>query len=113
MSVLENNVKAKIVETTSMEANITIKTILNMVCKHWEKCLDNYYIMESEPELSYDSYGDSVTVNLSSSDRANIDHIMDDVATLLEDDIKEYIKEKNTTEPTDKKVREEGWNGEL
>ncbi len=35
MSVLENEVKAKIIETNSIEANITIKKLLDMICKHW------------------------------------------------------------------------------
>ncbi len=71
MSVFENEVKAQIIETNSIEANITIKKLLDMICKHWEKCMDNYYVMESEPELSTDDYNDSVTVNLSCGDKVS------------------------------------------
>ena len=108
MSVLDNNVKAKIVETTSIEANITIQKILDMICKHWEKCLDNYYVLESEPELSVDDYSDSITVNLNTSDRVNIEHIISDVSMLFEEELEKVIKEKNAAE-----IVEEGENGSL
>ena len=108
MSVLENEVKAKIIETKSIEANITIQKILDMICNHWTKCLDNYYVLESEPELSVDDYSDSITVNLNTSDRVNIDHVIDDVAMLFEEELEKIIKEKQVEE-----VVEEGENGSL
>ena len=36
MSLLSNEVKAKIVETKTLEANITIGLLLDMICKHWK-----------------------------------------------------------------------------
>ena len=108
MSILSNEVKAKIVETKSIEANITIQKILDMICKLWEKCLDNYYLMESEPELSTDDYSDSITINLNSSDKVNIDHIVSDVAMLFEEELEEYIKQQEIIA-----TAEEGENGTL
>jgi len=114
MSVLENEVNAKIVETKSIEANITIQKILDIICKHWEKCLDNYYVMESEPELSVDDYSDSITVNLNSSDRANIEHIINDVAMLFEEELEELIRKEEAKRIADSKQPvEEGENGSL
>jgi len=118
MSILENNVKAKIVETKSIEANITIQKILDMICKAWEQRLDQYYIMDSEPELSTDDCNDSVTVNLNCSDRANIDHIVDDVTEIFEEEIEKYIKEQKSIEVFNKikeakENPEEGENGVL
>ena len=108
MSVLDNEVKAKIIETNSIEANITIKKLLDMICKHWEKCMDNYYVMESEPELSTDDYNDSVTVNLSCGERVNLDHVVDDVRMLFEEELEEYIKKQEVL-----KSSEEGESGSL
>tara|TARA_B100000676_G_C17290447_1_gene442139 strand:- start:2 stop:328 length:327 start_codon:yes stop_codon:yes gene_type:complete len=108
MSVLDNEVKAKIIETNSIEANITIKKLLDMICKHWEKCMDNYYVMESEPELSTDDYNDSVTVNLSCGERVNLDHVVDDVRMLFEEELEEYIKKQEVL-----KSAEEGESGSL
>ena len=117
MSVLDSNVKAKIVETTTIEANITIQKILDMVCKHWEKCMDNCYVMESEPELSTDDYNDSVTINLSCSDKVNLDHVVEDVRMLFEEELEKVIKEQNTKLRHDqimaKKPVEEGEDGSL
>ena len=113
MSVLENNVKAKIIETKSMEANITIKTILDIACKHWTKCLDNYYVMDSEPELSTDDCGDNVTVSLNCYDRINLDHLTDDVTMLVEEELENFIKDKNAAELTHQRNDEEGENGSL
>ena len=115
MSMLDSSVKAKIVETTSIEANITIKEILHIMCNHWTKCLDNYYVIESEPELSVDNYSDSVTINLSGTDRVNLDHIIDDVNMLVEEDIEKLIRAKNIQHEKDvvKEVVEEGENGSL
>ena len=111
MSVLDNEVKAKIIETNSLETKVTIKVLLEMICKHWEKCLDNYYVMEDEPKLSCDSYDDSVTINLSSSDRVNLDHVSDDVTMLFEEELEELIKkderEKAHNEEITNKVMEE------
>jgi len=106
MSMLDSSVKAKIVETTTIEANITIQKILDMVCKHWEKCMDNYYIMDSEPELSTDDNynGDSVTVNLSCSDKVNLDHIVDDVRMLFEEELAELIRKEDAKRLADMKV---------
>ena len=112
MSVLDNEVKAKIIETNSIEANITIKKLLDMSCNHWEKCMDNYYVMESEPELSTDDYSDSVTVNLSCGDRVNLDHVVDDVRCLFEEELENYIKKQEALKHTEKCV-EEGENGSL
>jgi len=112
MSVLDNEVKAKIVETTSIEANITIKKLLDMICKHWEKCMDNYYVMESEPELSTDDYSDSITVNLNTSDKVNLDHVVDDVRMLFEEELEEYIKKQEALKHSEKRV-EEGESGTL
>ncbi len=108
MSVLENEVKAKIVETKSIEANITIKKLLDMICKHWEKCMDNYHVTESEPELSTDDFNDSVTVNLSCGDRVSLDHVIDDVRMLFEEELEEYIKKQEAL-----KHVEEGEDGNL
>ncbi len=108
MSVLENEVKAKIIETNSIEANITIKKLLDMICKHWEKCMDNYYVMESEPELSTDDYNDSVTVNLSCGDKVSLDHVIDDVRMLFEEELEEYIRKQEVL-----KSAEEGESGSL
>tara|TARA_R100000234_G_scaffold36847_1_gene21845 strand:+ start:15192 stop:15518 length:327 start_codon:yes stop_codon:yes gene_type:complete len=108
MSVLDNEVKAKIVETTSIEANITIKKLLDMICKHWEKCMDNYYVMESEPELSTDDYSDSITVNLNTSDRVDLNHVVDDVRMLFEEELEEYIKKQEALQSV-----EEGESGSL
>ena len=113
MSVLDNEVNAKVVETKSMEANVTIQKILEMICQHWEKCLDSYYIMDSEPELSIDNYSDSVTINLDSSDRVNIEHIISDVTLLFEEELENFIKDKNAAELTHQKNHEEGENGSL
>ena len=117
MSVLETKVKATLVETKSLEANVTIQKILDMICNHWTKCLDNYYIMDSEPELSTDDYGDSVTVNLSSSNKVDIDHIIEDVAMLFEEELEKVIKEQHTQlrhdQITSKQPLEEGENGSL
>ena len=108
MSVLENEVKAKIVETKSIEANITIKKLLDMICKHWEKCMDNYHVTESEPELSTDDYNDSVTVNLSCGDKVSLDHVIDDVRMLFEEELEEYIIKQEAL-----KSAEEGESGSL
>ena len=108
MSVLSNEIKARLVETKVKEASLTIKVLLDMICKHWEKCLDNYYIMESEPELSTDDCSDSVTVSLSCYDRVNINHIVDDVAMLLEEELEEFIKKQEILA-----TAEEGENGTL
>lgn len=119
MSMLDSSVKAKIVETTSIEADITIKKLLDMICKHWTKCLDNYYISDSEPELSTDDYGDSVTINLSSSEKANIDHLVDDVIMLFEEELAELIRKEDAKRLADMKVFpdkniiEEGEDGSL
>ena len=113
MSILDNNVKAKIIETKSMETNITIRAILDIACKHWTKCLDNYYVLESEPELSVDDYNDSVTINLNSSDRANIEHLSDDVVMLVEEELENFIKDKNAAELTHQRNDEEGESGSL
>ena len=116
MSVLDSNVKAKIVETTTIEANITIQKILDMVCKHWEKCMDNYYVMESEPELSTDNYSDSVTINLNSSDKVNISHVIDDVRILFEEELEKHIRKEEDAiiaNIKDKVAIEEGENGSL
>jgi len=114
MSILDNNVKAKIVETKSIEANVTIKKILTMICGQWTKCLDNYYVMESEPELSVDNHSDSITVNLSSTDRVDIEHIIDDVSVLFEEELENLIKEKNASQLKQlEEVVEEGENGSL
>ena len=110
MSVLENNVKAKIVETKTTEASITIKKIVSMVSKHWEKCLDNYYIMDEEPSISTDEYQDSVTVSINDYSSVKINDIADDVAILFEEELETYIKEQ---EVLDKMPREEGENGSL
>ena len=118
MSILENNVKAKIVETKSIEANITIQKILDIICKAWEQRLDHYYIMESEPELGVDNYSDSVTIELCGTDKANISHIVEDVTGIFEEEIEKYIKEQKSIEVFDKikeaKINpEEGENGSL
>ena len=118
MSILENNVKAKIVETKSIEANITIQKILDIICKAWEQRLDHYYVMESEPELSVDDYGDSVTINLSDKDRADISHIIEDVTGIFEEEIEKYIKAQKSIEVFDqireaKENPEEGENGSI
>ena len=94
MSVLDNKIKAKIVETKSIEASLTIQLILTMICKHWEKCLDNYYIMEAEPELKTDDYGDSVTINISDTSRIDIEGVVSDVSMLFEEELEEYIKQQ-------------------
>ena len=114
MSVLETNIKAKIVETKSIEANITIQKILDMVCNHWIKSLDNnYYVMDEEPYLSTDDNGDNVTVTLSDYSRSNIDNIVDDVTMLFEEELEKLIKDKNVAEMTNLKTVEEGENGSL
>tara|TARA_R110002020_G_C16009802_1_gene750998 strand:- start:242 stop:586 length:345 start_codon:yes stop_codon:yes gene_type:complete len=114
MSVLDNEVNAKIVETKSIEANITIQKILDIINKHWEKCLNNYYVMESEPELSVDNYSDSITVNLNSSNEVNTEHIANDVAMLLEEELEELIRKKEAKRIADSKQPvEEGENGSL
>ena len=110
MSVLESKIKAKIVETKSIEANITIKKLLEMACKNWEQCLDNYYIMNEEPSISTDEGNDYITVGLNDYSKVNIKHIIDDVNMLFEEDLEKYIKEK---EVLDKLPREEGENGVL
>ena len=118
MSMLDSNVKAKIVETTTIETNITIQKILDMVCKHWEKCMDNYYVMDSEPELSTDAYSDNVTVNLS-SDKVNLDHVVEDVKMLFEEELEELIRKEDAKRLADMKVFpdkniiEEGEDGSL
>ena len=110
MTVLQSKVTAKIVETKSIEANITIQKILDMICTQWTNCLDNYYIMDSEPELSTDDYSDSITVSLNCSDKVNIDNIIQDVAMLFEEELEKYIKNQ---EILDKAPCEEGENGVL
>ena len=111
MSVLDNEIKAKIIETKSLETKVTIKVLLEMISKHWEKCLDNYYVMESEPELSTDDYNDSVTVNLSCGDRVSLDHVSDDVTMLFEEELEQLIKkdeeERAHNEKVTNKVMEE------
>ena len=109
MSVLSNNIKAQIIETKTLEANINIQQILEMVSEIWEKRLDNYYIMESEPELGVDNYSDSVTIELCGVDKANISHIKDDVREVFEEMLESYIKEKQKTLV----AKEEGENGSL
>ena len=118
MSILENNVKAKIVETKSIEANITIQKILDIICKAWEQRLDHYYVMESEPELSVDDYNDSVTINLSDTSRADISHIIEDVTSIFEEEMEKYIKEQKSIEVFNqikeaKENPEEGENGSI
>ena len=108
MSVLDNEVKAKIVETKSIETKLTIKVLLEMISKHWQKCMDNYYVMDSEPELSTDDYTDSVTINLSCGDRINLDHVSDDVTMLFEEELEEYIRKQEAL-----KSSEEGESGNL
>jgi len=117
MSVLETKVKAKLVETKSLEANVTIQKILDMICNHWTGCLDNYYIMNEEPTLSSDDGGDYITVGLNDYSRVNIDHIIEDVAMLFEEELEKVIKEQHTQlrhdQITSKQPLEEGENGVL
>ena len=91
--LLENEVTAKIVETKSMKATITIQKILDIICEKWSSCLDGYYIYNEEPVLSSDNYSDtSVTVNLYNSDRVKIDNIIDDVTMLFEEELEDFVK---------------------
>tara|TARA_R110002051_G_scaffold77674_2_gene141133 strand:+ start:1916 stop:2290 length:375 start_codon:yes stop_codon:yes gene_type:complete len=121
--LLENEVTAKIVETKSMKATITIQKILDIICEKWSSCLDGYYIYNEEPVLSSDNYSDtSVTVNLYNSDRVKIDNIIDDVTMLFEEELEDFVKKEQNrhddTMATFKKVKEtklseEGENGSL
>tara|TARA_R110000824_G_scaffold213650_3_gene399887 strand:- start:2471 stop:2845 length:375 start_codon:yes stop_codon:yes gene_type:complete len=121
--LLENEVTAKIVETKSMKATITIQKILDIICEKWSSCLDGYYIYNEEPVLSSDNYSDtSVTVNLYNSDRVKIDNIIDDVTMLFEEELEDFVKKEQNrhddTIATFKKVKEtklseEGENGSL
>ncbi len=65
-------------------------------------------MMEYEPELSTDDYNDSVTVNLSCGDKVSLDHVIDDVRMLFEEELEEYIRKQEVL-----KSAEEGESGSL
>ena len=86
------NLKTKTVIENSID--ITLQEIVEMFSKEVVQQIDNYYIYDSEPELSTDDYDESVTVNLTLSNRRDSSKIIEDAKTMFEESLEEYFKDK-------------------
>ena len=105
------NLKTKTVIENTIE--ITIQEIIDMFGKEIELAMDSYYIYDSDPELSTDDYGESVTVHLSLGDRKKSDDIIEDSKIMFQEAIEEYFKDKMAAASLPQKNEEPNESGEV
>ena len=84
-----------------------------MFAEEVERQLDNSYVYDSQPELSYDDYTDSVTVNLSVGEPMDIKHMIDDAKVMFQEGIENYFKDKVAAASLPQKDEELDESGEV
>ena len=100
----------KVIENS---VDITLEQILDMFAEEVERQLDNSYVYDSQPELSYDDYTDSVTVNLSVGEPMDIKHIIDDAKIMFEEAIEKHFADKIAAASLPQKDEEPDKSGEV
>tara|TARA_R100001594_G_C3907126_1_gene232380 strand:- start:110 stop:454 length:345 start_codon:yes stop_codon:yes gene_type:complete len=99
--VIENNV------------DMTLEEILDMFAKQVIHQLNNCHIYDTEPELSYDDYTDSVTVNLSLGGVQDPEAIIDDAKIMFEEAIEKHFADKIAAASLPQKNEEPKESGEV